>query len=200
MDADDTHLLLLTHRGNDAAARELWRRHAAHLMIYARSIVGERAAADIVQNVFVGLLRLSRAQVAAVRDPRSYFIVAVRRAAIAHERTRRRQLRRERGTLAQARARARQHDTPALALDIHAMLDRLPRRLREVIVLKHHSGLTFEQIAFALGANRNTVASRYQDAIRALRMAWDADTSVPHATQEQARIDPGAPRRIGGMR
>lgn len=200
MDADDAQLLALTHRGNDAAARELWRRFAAQLTLYARSIVGEHAAADVVQNVFVGLLRLSRAEVVGVRDVRSYLIVAVRRAAISHERSRRRQLNRERGTLAAARARARRSDPVTIALDVHAMMDRLPRRLREVLVLKHHAGLTFDQMAIALCANRSTIASRYQDALRALRAQWGGEDPGPQASTAKDRVEPVTARRVGGLR
>ncbi len=200
MDTDDAQLLALTHRGNDAAARELWRRHAARLTHYARAIVGEHAAADVVQTVFVGLLRLSRAQIAAINDVGSYLIVAVRQTSISHERARRRQLNRERGTLAAARARARRADPEVIALDVHAMMDRLPRRLREVLVLKHHAGLTFDQMAIALGANRSTVATRYQDALQALRRRWTQESNVPPKDVPREMTEPMTARRAGGVR
>ena len=45
----------------------------------------------------------------------------------------------------------------------------MPRRYREVIVLKHIVGMTFDQLALALSANRSTVASRYRNAVARLR-------------------------------
>jgi len=168
-------------------------------MLYARSIAGENAASDIVQNVFVGVLKLTRAEVLGVRDAAAYFIGAVRLAAISHERERRRRANRERGTLAAARERARQNSVAAVAMDVHAAMDRLPRRLREVLILKHHAGLTFDQMALALGANRNTLASRYQDALRALRQQWDR--AVGGDEKAMAReIEEGTARRVGGVR
>jgi|GEM_PF-571312 len=187
MDADDSQLLALTHRGNDAAARELWRRYAARLTAYARAIVGEQSASDIVQCVFVGVLSLSRAHVLAIRDVPAYFVGAIRRATISHERERLRRSTRERGELAQARLRARaaQIDDPHITLDLRAAVDRLPRRLREVLVLKHHAGLTFDQMAIALDCNRSTLASRYQDALRQLRAVWSVgELGGPHDTHE----------------
>ena len=60
--------------------------------------------------------------------------------------------------------------------DLHTALEALPRRYREVLVLKHAGGLTFDQIALALATNRNTIAGRYRAALKSLRGvlgAWE---------------------------
>lgn len=210
MEDSDVQLLLLTHRGDAAAARELWRRYATRLTSYARAIVGESAASDVVQSVFVGVLRMSVIEIRSVRDVAAYLVGALRRTAISHERERLRRGTRERGPLALARQRVRdlQRDSRRsdrnserlIALEIHDAIDQLPRRLREVIVLKHHAGLTFDQMALALETNRHTLASRYQDALRQLRERWPLE-STAHSNHSSPRSDaPSNRTSVGGVR
>ena len=52
---------------------------------------------------------------------------------------------------------------------IRLAVDRLPDHLREIVLLKHTSGLTFDQIAEVTQQNRNTAASRYRDALQKLK-------------------------------
>ena len=65
------------------------------------------------------------------------------------------------------------------ASDALAALDALGEDDREVLILKHAAGLSFDQIALALEQNRNTVASRYRRAADFLRSR--ADTLTPEA-------------------
>lgn len=58
------------------------------------------------------------------------------------------------------------------------VVDTLPRRLREVVVLKLVAGLTFEQIALSLHINPNTAAARYRSALELLRESTDAEDCV----------------------
>lgn len=48
-------------------------------------------------------------------------------------------------------------------------VDALPRKVREVLVLKHVVGLTFDQIAVATGLNRNTAAGMHRRGILRLQ-------------------------------
>src|SRR5262249_21205447 len=91
--------------------------------------------------------------------------------AINHLRARRREAaRRENADPAPLR-RDLHHDP--FDAELEAAIDRLPRRHREMIALKHIAGLTFDQIAVATGLNRNTAAARYRAAIEALQHHLD---------------------------
>lgn len=163
--ADDHALLLRLRRGDHDAARTLWSRHAPALIVYARAILRDRhLAEDAVQSVFCRLITLDRRVLAAVADVRPWLATLVRREALNSLRARRR------------------HDArlshppapPAAPPDLQHLadaLDALPRRLREPIVLRHVAGLTFDQLALALGLNRSTAATRYRVAAQALRDA-----------------------------
>jgi RNA polymerase sigma-70 factor, ECF subfamily len=167
LEPDDRQLLLATHRGHEASARLLWRRHAPCLLAHARAILLEPGAAeDVVQTVMCRLLELPRRRLAAVGDPRAFLAAAVRREALNHLRSARRQTARYRHVHRQSDAA---FEPSPHSDDLAPALDALPRRLREVVVLKHVGGLTFDQIALALEANRNTIAGQYRAALAALR-------------------------------
>ncbi|MCH8271418.1 MAG: hypothetical protein IH985_09460, partial [Planctomycetes bacterium] len=51
---------------------------------------------------------------------------------------------------------------------------------REVVLLRHAAGLTFDQIALALDLNRHTAASRYRAAIARLRRELADDNPAAH--------------------
>lgn len=176
MHTDDHTLLLATHRGHEASARALWDRHGPRLVAYARCITCEQASAeDVVQTVMCRLLEMPRTRLAAVADVPAFLASSVRNQAINHLRSVRRE-----GAKCQRHKPANMHvcESGALDADQSDALDRaiasLPRRARELLILKHRAGLTFDQIAAALGANRSTIASRYRAAVDALRLAVDA--------------------------
>lgn len=58
---------------------------------------------------------------------------------------------------------------PALRLDVAAALARLPRRQREVVVLRHVAGLSEAEVSAALGVSVNTVKTHGQRGLAALR-------------------------------
>lgn len=167
---DGPQLLLRVHRGDDAAARELWSRYGRAMRAHARAVAPE-GADDVVQRALCRVLDLRRDQIASVRDVPAFLAVLVRREALNWIRGESRERSRRVGaalreTTPMDRAA---HDTPDAARSLSAAVDALPRRWREVVVLKHIAGLTFDQLAAALSANRSTVASRYRDAIERLR-------------------------------
>ena len=183
MHPDDRTLLRKTHAGHEPSARELWRRHAGWMLAFARTISGDRrgvSADDIVQTVFCRLLGLDRSAVRAVRDVRPYLAQATRREALNQLRAARRAAAREAGA---GRGPAGPDgpdalDSAALALAV----SRLPRRLREVVHLRHIAGLSTDQTALALGLPRGTVASRTHAAVRSLRDMLASETATTHTT------------------
>jgi len=174
MDIDDRQLLIATHRGHEASARLLWARHAPRMTAHARAILRDAAAADdAVQSVTCRLLELSGWRVREVRDVPAFLALAVRREAL-------NQLRAARRAGARESRRAVPAETSADGPGVRAAVESLPRRMREVVVLKHVAGLTFDQMALALCTNRSTVASRYRAALESLRALIAAREGVVH--------------------
>lgn len=162
---EDRALLLAFHRGSDAAARALWTRHAGALRAYARVLVGEAEADDVVQAVFLGILQMRRSTLRDVRCPPAWLCTLTRRAALNDRRTAGRRARREGGAVA-ARPVERERE------DVGALLEGVPDECREAVVLRHAYGFTLERLAEALGVSRTTAAARYS---RGLAMARAVD-------------------------
>ena len=180
---DDRRLLLQMRRGSDAAARRLLGLHGSAMATAARAVLppADDRARDAVQHVLLTLLTRPASELRAVRDTRAYLCTAARHAALNLARSSTRQ-----------RARDRAHDpAPASATvafshdpDLARALDDLPPDHREVLLLKHHARLTFDQIALATGTPRGTVVSRHTAALDRLRQYFDP---APSPLPEPAR-------------
>lgn len=182
MHEDDRQLLIRTRRGDQAAARSLWRRHAPRLVAYAATIVrgtGTRDdAEDTVQAVFCRVMTIDPREVGAVMDPGAWLAQLTRRTALNWIRgTRRERARvgRVADGMRSAKGAAGEHGGPSEHAATGQAVDSLPARLREVVVLRHVAGLTFDQIETATGVNRNTAAARYRVAVERLRVALSGD-------------------------
>lgn len=79
-----------------------------------------------------------------------------------------RKRRREAGVASEGEA-AWEGDDPVLRMDLSAALAALPRRQREVVVLRHVAGLTEAETAAAMGVSVNTVKTHGARGIAALR-------------------------------
>jgi RNA polymerase sigma-70 factor (sigma-E family) len=152
----------------DQLVEELYRGHALRLTRMALLLVGDKPSAeDVVQEAFLGLFRgLGR-----LSDPgraMPYLRVSVLNGCRSVLRARKR---------ARLRAAA---DCPAVwsaesavlagedRREVLAAVARLPRRQREVLVLRYFLGLTDSEIAADLGVSRGTVASTASRALAAL--------------------------------
>ena len=148
------------------AVERLWREYADRLILYAASILGDRAAAeDVVQSVFLRLL----AAPGIIDSEAGFLFRAVRNESVDATRSARRASRarerlfdvsavdpREEAELAEFRAR------------VELQLAALPDEQREVVVLKIWGGLIFPEIADVLGATEKSVEHRYYRALEAL--------------------------------
>jgi RNA polymerase sigma-70 factor (sigma-E family) len=147
---------------------DLYREHAVSLIRMAVLLVGDQASAeDVVQDAFFGLYR----RWDGLRAPDKalgYLRVAVMNGCRSVLRARRR-----------ARVLGVQHDPPvwsaeAAALagedrrEVLAAVARLPRRQREVLVLRYYLDLPELEIAAALKVSRGTVASTASRALTSL--------------------------------
>lgn len=182
--ATDRELLERLHRGDAAAAEAFWARHAARVRAFARALTRSEADADdALQRVFCGLLSLEQARVRAIRDVTAFLMRSARHEVLnrlrAEHRERARRERQEPGRVASA---GRSTADPALA----AALERLPRRQREIVVLRSVLGLTFDQAALALGVQRTTAASRHAAGLAALERMLTRGEPTPVEAQARA--------------
>jgi len=153
----------------DQLVDELYRGHALRLTRMALLLLGDKPSAeDVVQEAFLGLFRgLGR-----LSDPGravAYLRVSVLNGCRSVLRTRKR-----------ARLRGMATDYPAVWSAESAALEgeerrevlravaRLPRRQREVLVLRYFLGLSDSEIAADLGVSRGTVVSTASRALAAL--------------------------------
>lgn len=150
-----------------------WRRwlddHAPRLLLFARQQTRTEAdAQDLVQEA---LLEAGQRQGDGSPPASALVFATIRRRAI--DRARSDQRRAARELAATEPAPAGWFDTSVedreLAQLIQAAMNRLPDIYREVITLKIWGGLTFAEIAPALGIPANTAASRYRYGLAELR-------------------------------
>ena len=135
-----------------------------------------------MQSVFLAVLQRRRSELRSLSDPAAWLLTLTRNAALSRCRVRRREEARVQGLGSCGRGPAEPVHASVEGEGLDAALAALPRHLREVVVLKHAGGLSFDQIATALGANRNTLASRYRVAMIQLRRALGADQGSPPST------------------
>jgi RNA polymerase sigma-70 factor (ECF subfamily) len=156
--------------GREEAFAALYDRFGPGLYGAARLILRSGPdAEDAVQDVFVGLVR-ARKELHRVENLRAYVYAALRRSAVRIASARKG----ERPLLAGTEPTAL--EAPGLDAESSARLERallaLPDEQREVVALKFEGGLTFAEIAAALGIRPNTAASRYRYALEKLRAAF----------------------------
>jgi RNA polymerase sigma-70 factor (sigma-E family) len=154
---------------SDHLVEELYRGQALRLTRMALLLVGDKPSAeDVVQEAFLGLFRgLGR-----LSDPgraEAYLRISVLNGCRSVLRARKR-----------ARLRGPATDYPAVWSAESAVLAgedrrevlravaRLPRRQREVLVLRYFAGLSDSEIASDLGVSRGTVVSTASRALAAL--------------------------------
>ena len=127
-------------------------------------------AEDAVQTAFCKIMSRASEGHPRVEHPRAWLATVVRNECRMKLRTDRRAAARAEAH-AQSAPPARKHppDDPFDLDAVRLAVDRLPDHLREIVLLKHTSGLTFDQIAEVTQQNRNTAASRYRDAIQKLK-------------------------------
>ncbi len=169
-DQDLLPLLRRSRRGDEASARALLEVIGPSMRLYARSILRDHdLAEDAMQAALLAIFDTSERDIDQIRDAQGWLLAVTRRKAISMAR-------------ADSRRRAReQHAAPPIPRDVHTsheefrrvrdVVANLPRRLREVIVLTNACGMTLDQAAHAMNANRNTVAWWKREALDRLQKA-----------------------------
>ena len=162
---DDAAAVHASRQGEPEAFRTLVDRYQVRALAHARGLTGNDAdAADAAQDAFVDAFRnLERF------DPRQpfypWFYVLLRNRCF-KQRTRR-ATRQESGELGEPAGVP--GESPEALLDLRTALDRLDADERELILLKHMDGWTYDEIADRLGIPRGTVMSRLFAARRRLQ-------------------------------
>ncbi len=174
-------LLVRMHRGDEVAAQSLWRTHYKSFEAYARAILPPHLvshSADIVQSVFCNVLSLTSRRVRSIEDGVAFLLASIRNQCVSLIRSNRRRVQRERSSVNHQLQQPTFDD-----LDIHGALSLLPRRQREIVVLKQIAELTFDQIERSTGINRNTAASIYRVARERLQVLLAQPIDVPRTIQ-----------------
>ena len=166
----DEELMLAYARGDDAAFRELFARHAPMLGRIAQRQLGRAAdAADIVQQAFLQLHRARHDFDATMRFKPWVITIAMNLGRdLLRRRTRWRESDVEDHVL--VAVDPEQPDEEAQA-KVRAALARLPHDQREVIALHWFEELSFNEIAEIVGAKAGAVRVRAHRGYEALRRA-----------------------------
>ena len=150
----------MPHRPSDQIGR-LYDQCGAALYRYALMILADPpAAADAVHDVFVAVLRRD----AALDNAEHYLRRAVRNECYSVLRRRKRATASSRPLIEPIGV-----DDPDLRMGIERALRELPPEQREVVHMKAFEGMTFQEIADAIGESINTIASRYRYAMEKMR-------------------------------
>jgi RNA polymerase sigma factor (sigma-70 family) len=190
-DAARLKLAFLAARAGDAAAAEvLWNAVAPRLLAYARALLSSRDghdARECLQSALLSMLRLSASRAASIDDVFAFLLTCVRNAAFDMKRARASAARR--AALMPARdgvdAMLDAPGSGTLSYEQDALLNRLwtlDEDQRELIILRHVVGLSFDQLALALASPRSTIFSRYKAALARLSAGVSAREQAPPAS------------------
>ena len=150
---------------------ETFEQQRSRLLRLAYRLLGSSSEAeDIVQDLFVELTRI-RSRLAGVTDLEAYVFTMLRHA-VSRRRRRFAIDRRAVTTIWQDRLDSGQIVEQPVSLaddEVTAAMASLPAEQRQVVALKIDGGLTFAEIATAMGTSLNTAASRYRYALKTLR-------------------------------
>ena len=143
----------------------------AGLLRYAVMLTGDpHLAEDIVQDAFVKMYVRWR-RISRVDRPDLYAKRMVTNEFFAHRRRKSTRLTTLRGDIEDSRQVGDHSDATAARDEMSALLGRLPRRQRAVLVLRYYEGLADTEIAELLGCAVGTVYSHASAGLAALRRA-----------------------------
>jgi RNA polymerase sigma-70 factor (ECF subfamily) len=169
--ATDEELLSAARRGDEDAFPELVERHAERLFRLAFGLVGRRAdAEDVVQETLVGAFEHIRRFEGRSTVKTWLTGILLRQAARRHRRRGRRRESPRPEMDAAAPAPGRPAASAAdLRMDVARALEALSPDHRQVVVLREFEGMSYAEMADALGVPQGTVESRLYRARQKLK-------------------------------
>ncbi len=170
---DEAALAARLGAGDSEALSLLLARYWRPMVSFAAGRLGNQdAAEDLVQEAFVRVWE-HREQLRADTSPRAYLYRVLRNLITDDHR---RQRLRDRWAETRRRQPEPEAPSPALLLEADQLavaakraIAALPERRREVFVLAHLHGLSYKEVATALGITRRTVANHMSLALKELR-------------------------------
>lgn len=176
-DATDANLLARFRAGDSSALDPLFARYEGPVFRFLFGVLRDHhAAEDALQETFVQALR--RADAVAPDTFRGWlFTVAYRQAALLKRKAKRLPAAADDLALLNligddpADARAGAADD---ARRLRELLNLLPAPQRAVIAARVFDGLTFREVAAAVGCPLNTALARMHDGLKKLRQLWEA--------------------------
>lgn len=179
---DDAQLLARIVAGDDRALAEVYERHSGVLFGVARRVTGdEQLARDVCQEVFAYLWELPHRVDPAKGSLRAFLVVLAHRRAVDEVRRRTRRARAENElTPPEAQPGPEHSVTEAAAARwrderVRALVEALPEDQRTALRLAYYDGLSYRQVAVALGIAEGTAKSRLRLGLARLRAGLDAD-------------------------
>ena len=176
---DDAALLAGIRAGEEASFELLFRSYYGRLHLYAEGYVrSPEVAEDLTVEVFARIWE-RRADWEVHGSIRAYLYAAVRNEALMHVRRRRMLARmhsdpafdlRPPGMGAPGPAPDASLEAEELTLAVEAAIARLPERSREAFVLHRKHGLSYAEVAAAMGISPRTVEVHVSRALKALRV------------------------------
>ena len=155
-----TAMPLAPASGRDRAFAEFYQQHFRALSGYAHSLVrNPELAADMAQEALVRTF----SRWVSVREPRAYAYLTVTN--LAREHWRHAEVERK-----HMPALVDRRQSPAPDMSVRDLVNRLPPRLRDVVVLHYYADLPLDEVAVVLGRPPGTVRRRLHEA-RALLLA-----------------------------
>jgi RNA polymerase sigma factor (sigma-70 family) len=149
---------------------ELWRRHADRLLLYAGSLLADRAAAeDVLQNVFVRLIASGESP--EFQSESAYLFRAVRNEALNQLRSRRAGARSMPLLFDEPRDPREAAELAETGRQVERALLALADEEREAVVLKIWADLSFPEAADVLGVTEKALEHRYYRGLAALKQA-----------------------------
>ena len=158
--ATDAQLLQKAGTGDTAAFHELVERHAASLYRLAHALMGNTDdAEDVMQETFLGAFQ-NMSSFQGRSSVRTWLVGILTRQAARRHRWRLRRPAVALDDLAQDARAGEQQGASDARLDVTEALGRLSAEHRQVMVLREVEGMTYAEIAQALGVPLGTVESR----------------------------------------
>lgn len=145
----------------------LYARFYPRLYGYARRFADPALAEDIVQEVFLRVLKYKNGDVASL--PLQFLLTMTRNVALRMLQTRRREVEVASEAAGERGAPGRRHEEPALHASVPGLLERLPERQREAVELTTARGLSEHQASLAMNASRSAVSARRRTGLEHLR-------------------------------